>query len=64
MDLLYELPFDAAFSHLTGDAFIDEVLHDGLRAAHLACGGDFAFGHRRGGDVALLTRRAGALAWG
>ncbi len=62
--LLYELPFNAAFSHLTADQFIDEVLHDGLGAAQLACGPDFAFGHRRGGDVALLARRAEALGIG
>ena len=36
----------------------------GLGAAHLACGADFAFGHRRGGDIALLTRRAEALGMG
>ncbi len=64
VDLLYELPFDAAFSYLPGEAFIDEVLHAGLGAVHLTCGGDFAFGHRRGGDVAMLTQRAGALGMG
>ncbi len=64
VDILYELPFDAAFSHLTGAQFIDDVLHDGLHAAHLVCGGDFAFGHRRGGDVVLLTRRAGERGMG
>ena len=64
VDLLYELTFDAAFSHLTADEFIDQVLHAGLRSTHLTCGGDFAFGHRRGGDVALLTRRAGELGMG
>ena len=64
VDLLYELPFDAAFSHISGEDFIDRVLHAGLRAVHLACGGDFAFGHRRGGDVGMLIRRAGALGMG
>jgi riboflavin kinase/FMN adenylyltransferase len=64
VDLLYELPFDAAFSHISGEDFIDRVLHAGLGAVHLACGGDFAFGHRRGGDVGMLIRRAGALGMG
>ena len=36
----------------------------GVGAAHLACGADFAFGHRRGGDTALLARRAEALGHG
>ena len=40
------------------------MLHGGLDAAHLACGPDFAFGHRRGGDVALLAARAEALGMG
>jgi riboflavin kinase/FMN adenylyltransferase len=34
------------------------VLQRGIGALHLACGGDFAFGHRRGGDVGFLTREA------
>ena len=35
-----------------------------LGAVHLACGPDFAFGHRRGGDVPMLSRRAEALGMG
>ena len=58
---LFELPFDASFSALPADRFISEVLHAGLGARHLVCGPDFAFGHRRGGDVALLAERAEAL---
>jgi len=58
VDILYELPFDAEFSFLTAEAFVRDVLYDGLEAKHLACGADFAFGHRRGGDVAFLATRA------
>ncbi len=61
---VYELPSTSAFSRLTAERFIDDVLHRGLGAAHLACGPDFAFGHRRGGDVALLAARAEALGMG
>ena len=61
---VYELPFDRAFSGLLAQAFVDEVLHAGVGAAHLACGPDFAFGHRRGGDVAFLAARAEALGIG
>jgi riboflavin kinase/FMN adenylyltransferase len=43
---------------------VTEVLHQGLGARHLACGADFAFGHRRGGDTAFLSRRAEALGMG
>ena len=61
---LYQLPFDGAFSALPAEAFVTEVLLDGLAARHLVCGPDFAFGHRRGGDVAMLAARAEALGIG
>ncbi len=61
---LYELPFDRVFSEMDATAFVDEVLHAGLDARHLVCGADFAFGHRRGGDVAYLAARAEALSIG
>ncbi len=59
-----EVAFDRAFSQLSAEAFILEVLRDALGAAHLACGPDFAFGHRRGGDVPLLAQRAEAAGMG
>ncbi len=55
---IYEVAFDEAFSWLTGEQFIADVLCRGLGAAHLACGPDFAFGHRRSGGVPLLAERA------
>ncbi len=61
---VYEMPFDRDFSLLSAEAFVDEVLHQGVGAAHLACGPDFAFGHRRGGDIAFLSARAEALGIG
>ena len=64
VEIVYELPFDAAFSKLTADQFVTEVLVEGLGAAHLACGPDFAFGHRRGGSTAFLAARAEALGIG
>lgn len=56
--LLYELPFTPAFSLMSADAFVAEVLHAGLGARHLVSGHDFAFGHRRRGDTAFLTAQA------
>lgn len=55
---VFALPFDDAFAAMSAEAFVEEVLHKGLGARHLACGPDFAFGHRRGGDVAFLAREA------
>lgn len=59
-----EVAFDRAFSLLPAERFVSEVLHGALGAAHLACGPDFAFGHRRGGSVASLAAQAEALGIG
>jgi riboflavin kinase / FMN adenylyltransferase len=56
--VVYALRFDAALAAMPAEAFVEEVLHRALGAKHLACGQDFAFGHRRRGDIALLTRAA------
>lgn len=63
-DLVIALPFDAALAAMPAEDFVTEVLHRGLGAKHLACGADFAFGHRRGGDVGFLAARAEALGIG
>ena len=64
VQILYEIPFDREFSWLSAEAFVSDVLFDGIGAAHLACGADFAFGHRRGGDVGFLAARAETLGMG
>ena len=64
VEIIYQLPFDAAFSIMGADGFIDDVLVAGLGARHLVCGPDFAFGHRRGGTIGMLTARATALGIG
>lgn len=64
VSVLFEMPFDHDFSWLEAEAFVADVLCAGIGAAHLACGPDFAFGHRRGGDTALLARRAEAAGVG
>jgi riboflavin kinase/FMN adenylyltransferase len=58
--IVYAVRFDAALAALEAEEFVDQVLHRGIAAKHLACGADFAFGHRRGGDVAFLGRAAEA----
>lgn len=64
VEILYQLPFDTEFSHLTAEAFVQEILFQGVGAVHLSCGADFAFGHRRGGDVEFLAARAESLGIG
>jgi riboflavin kinase/FMN adenylyltransferase len=56
--IVYALRFDATLAAMPAEGFVEEVLHRGLGAKHLSCGHDFAFGHRRGGDVPFLSREA------
>lgn len=58
IDALFEVRFDEAFSHLTADEFVQQILVEGLAASHVVAGYDFVFGHKRGGDMAFL-REAG-----
>ncbi|MCO6414571.1 bifunctional riboflavin kinase/FAD synthetase [Siccirubricoccus sp. KC 17139] len=58
------LRFDAALAAMPAEAFFAEVLQQGLSAVHLACGQDFAFGHRRGGDAGTLATMAEAAGVG
>lgn len=50
VDVLFELPFDAALSGLSAEAFVQGVLHDALGLSHLVVGQDFCFGKGRKGD--------------
>jgi riboflavin kinase/FMN adenylyltransferase len=47
-------PFNAAFSALTAEQFIEQVLVDSLQVKHLIIGDDFRFGRGRQGDFLLL----------
>ena len=61
---IFEITFDEAFSRLSAERFVREVLHEALGLRHIACGPDFAFGHRRGGDVTTLAAQAEGLGIG
>jgi len=56
--MIYELAFDTNLAHLAAADFVEQVLVRGIGARHLACGTDFAFGHRRGGNVRFLETAA------
>jgi riboflavin kinase / FMN adenylyltransferase len=51
---LVVIPFDGAFAAQSAQAFIDDVLVDGLGAGEVRVGENFRFGHRAHGDVDLL----------
>ena len=46
--------FDEAFSRLTGEQFVRGLARDFGRLHGVCVGSDFAFGHKRSGNVALL----------
>ena len=52
---LVVIPFDRAFAAQTPQAFIDDVLVARLQAQHVSVGENFRFGHRAGGDPAMLA---------
>jgi riboflavin kinase/FMN adenylyltransferase len=56
--------FDPAFAAISAQAFIDNVLLQGLGARHVVCGYDFTFGARRSGNVERLREMAAERALG
>ncbi|HEX8977241.1 MAG TPA: bifunctional riboflavin kinase/FAD synthetase [Solirubrobacteraceae bacterium] len=52
---LVVIPFDEAFAAQSPQAFIEDVLVGRLRATNVAVGENFRFGHRAGGDPAMLA---------
>lgn len=53
---LFQLPFDAALAGLTPQAFVAEVLDEGLGVSHVVVGADFCFGKLRKGSSVDLAR--------
>lgn len=56
VDATYVVRFDAERATETPEKFVDDVLVGCLDTRAVVVGEDFHFGHRRGGDVALLER--------
>ena len=59
VELLFELPFDNAFSQLSAEDFVTTVLAEALGLKHVVCGYDFVFGHRRRGTPEILEHLCG-----
>jgi riboflavin kinase / FMN adenylyltransferase len=53
---LFQLPFDATLAGLSPDAFVAQVLHEGLGISHVVVGADFCFGKGRKGRADDLAR--------
>lgn len=54
VDSIFVQRFDAAFSSLTAENFIERVLVGGIGAKHVVAGYDFVFGKGRGGSCEML----------
>jgi riboflavin kinase/FMN adenylyltransferase len=55
VDLLYPFRFDGRLMRQAPEDFVGDALADRLGVRAVAAGEDFRFGHRRAGDVGLLT---------
>jgi riboflavin kinase / FMN adenylyltransferase len=56
VDAVGMLRFNAALASMSATAFVERVLVGRLAAREVWIGPDFRFGHRRGGDLALLQQ--------
>ena len=64
VEVLYELAFDRALAALEPEAFVQDVLVDGLGVRFVAVGADFRFGRGRSGDVDTLKTLGAAAGFG
>lgn len=55
------LRFNKALTSMSAEDFVQQVLVERLAAREVWVGGDFRFGHKRGGDFALLERMGAQL---
>lgn len=53
-DFIVSLPFDWDFASQSADAFVQNILIDSLKAAHIVIGFDFRFGQLRKGGVETI----------
>ncbi|MEL7142873.1 MAG: bifunctional riboflavin kinase/FAD synthetase [Cyanobacteria bacterium J06554_3] len=56
---LIMLPFDRSLAELSPQAFVEDILIDGLQAQKISVGSDFHFGKGRTGNAQNLTEIAG-----
>jgi riboflavin kinase/FMN adenylyltransferase len=61
MEQVLLLRFNTALTMMPAEDFVQRVLVERLAAREVWVGGDFRFGHKRGGDLALLDRLGGQL---
>lgn len=55
IDAAFVLRFDARLAAMSAEDFVSRFLVEAMRARSVLVGGNFRFGHRQAGDVALLA---------
>lgn len=58
MDVYIDCPFDERISHMSPEAFLNDVIIGECGAGTVVVGEDFRFGYQRGGDVDFLRKRS------
>lgn len=64
VDYVLCVAFNEAFAQLSAQAFVSQILKQGLNAQHLVVGDDFRFGYQRQGDFEFLKSQGLALGFG
>ncbi len=64
VDNLFVLPFNQALAALSAEDFVREVLAEDLRVRHVVVGDNFAFGHKRLGNIGILEELSQAHGFG
>jgi len=64
VDLLMVLHFDETMHRMTAEAFVKDVLVEGLCVSHVVVGYDFVFGHNRAGNTAYLASMGAQCGFG
>lgn len=64
VDYVFSLPFDAELAGKSAEAFMREILIEGLNVAHVVVGYDFCFGKNRAGNAQVLAEFGRAHGFG
>lgn len=61
IDGFFVFAFNRSFADMSADDFINDVLINGLHAAHIVVGEDYGFGKNRQGDIAYIRNHYPSL---
>lgn len=56
IDYIIEYPFDESTAHITGEAFVKDILIAKMNMKAIVAGDDCAFGYKKSGNIDLLRR--------